>query len=258
MGKSNNQLFIVESAASISSEPTGVSIVNQCGKVRFVGQGINFEVYDSDGSAYIRASTITQPPIPPPSQLSVEIESVTISPDSSSIEGRVSRPIRDLVIQSRDGREINIDASSGRFNITNIRPGIYSLFPRSNPSMKTQVVVAPTGSVDGPVLPVFTSNVQTIPFVDETEWLGPWNWSIAGHTYDLKADPNYEYEIVLFNPINDNWFPIGTLAKNSTHFLAIDSDFGAEIYTTTEYYIAYRVVIDGIGYRSNSTKFLMD
>lgn len=57
-------MLTVESKNSIGSHPSGVSVLNRCDKIKFIGTNVNFQVYDYRDNTYVMANVEDPPTLP--------------------------------------------------------------------------------------------------------------------------------------------------------------------------------------------------
>src|SRR5690349_525670 len=120
--------LIIESAPSVRSKPDGVAKIKDCGVIRLLGNGLNFQVYeDENHNAYVQAHLIDIPPAPSQSFRELEIDQILINPEGVKITGKAI-PRSQLRIV-RDGQLIRdiIADNEGNYEIAGLRRGSYKI-----------------------------------------------------------------------------------------------------------------------------------
>lgn len=141
----SNLQLIFESATSITARPTGVAKITNCGVVRFAGRGIEFNVYEKDGNAYIQADLV-QPviepvaPIPP-----IEIDEIVSTPQGVRVQGKAFPFLGIKLIRLGTIIRQIIADQQGNFVIDGLENGIYRLEGDNGSS----AVIAITGEENG-------------------------------------------------------------------------------------------------------------
>lgn len=215
-------------------------------RIKFTGDDSNFRVHSSNDSTYVNVN------IPPQIESMIfEIDDITYGENGRvGIRGRSN--VAELVIQRRDGVEVRAEVVNGQFDVDDLQSGIYSVFPSSNPSMRTDVVIAlDDANLDDDNDPIYDIVKRQVIIFSSMKKTFPWNWNFTLHA--SESDPNFNYEIAMINGLVTSY--VGTLASGETMVTVTDAST-EELYHS-EYDVWFRVLQPDGGY-VDSNRFRLE
>jgi hypothetical protein len=115
-------------------------------KLKFVGEAIDFQVYQNgdDSILTLKNSIIKVDTVQQSYDIQVEIDEIQNDVDGVSLNGRIFPMLNMkgwMIDKLGEVAQSFTPSRNGKFTIQNLSPGIYSVYNKFNPLIKTQICI---------------------------------------------------------------------------------------------------------------------
>lgn len=150
---SNMKPIVIQSADSVGSFPTGISYLKKRGTLKFIGQGVDFQVYGDGNDAYVTANIIRPPPQPTTQPVMPELELIR---DGDSFILRTTPNAYVEATNLRGEKWTFTSDQAGNIMLSSLPRGVYSITVNGSAPIRA-IIGGPLTNGNGPERPLIGS-----------------------------------------------------------------------------------------------------